>query len=395
MRFLRDQVRPQRDDHEGQHHRLQRGLELRRDHRGLLDLLRDQAGHAARRAPTATSPATSRCPTAWSPPRSAAGCRCSSAPTRSRRPPTSCTSCPSTSGSACARSRPRTRSPAVGAALGASYGGSLAVTSTSGPGLALKQETIGLGVSLELPLIIIDVQRAGPSTGMPTKTEQADLLQAMFGRNGESPVPIVAPRSPADCFDTAIEAARIATTYRMPVILLSDGYLANGSEPWRIPDGRRPARPARRVRDRAQQDPRRRDHGVLALPARPRDAGPAVGDPRHGRARAPHRRHREGRRHRQHLLRPRQPRLHGAHPPGQGRPGRRDRSRRSRSRTRAGRRGCWCSAGARPTARSAPPAAWCARTASTSRRPTCATSTRSRATSARSCTATTRCWCRR
>jgi 2-oxoglutarate ferredoxin oxidoreductase subunit alpha len=125
---------------------------------------------------------------------------------------------------------------AVGAALGASYGGSLAVTSTSGPGLALKAETNGLGVSLELPLIVVDVQRAGPSTGMPTKTEQADLLQAMFGRNGEAPVPIVAPRSPADCFDTAIEAARIATTYRVPVILLSDGYLANGSEPWRIPD---------------------------------------------------------------------------------------------------------------------------------------------------------------
>jgi 2-oxoglutarate/2-oxoacid ferredoxin oxidoreductase subunit alpha len=124
---------------------------------------------------------------------------------------------------------------AVGAALGAAYGGSLAVTSTSGPGLALKAETIGLGVSLELPLIIVDVQRAGPSTGMPTKTEQADLLMAMFGRNGESPVPIVAPRSPADCFDTAIEAARIATTYRVPVIILSDGYLANGSEPWAIP----------------------------------------------------------------------------------------------------------------------------------------------------------------
>jgi 2-oxoglutarate ferredoxin oxidoreductase subunit alpha len=124
---------------------------------------------------------------------------------------------------------------AVGAALGAAYGGSLAVTSTSGPGLALKAETIGLGVSLELPLIVVDVQRAGPSTGMPTKTEQADLLQAMFGRNGEAPVPIVAPRSPADCFDTALEAARIATTYRVPVILLSDGYLANGSEPWRVP----------------------------------------------------------------------------------------------------------------------------------------------------------------
>jgi 2-oxoglutarate ferredoxin oxidoreductase subunit alpha len=125
---------------------------------------------------------------------------------------------------------------AVGAALGASYGGSLAVTSTSGPGLALKQETIGLGVSLELPLIVVDVQRAGPSTGMPTKTEQADLLQALFGRNGEAPVAIVAPRSPSDCFDTALEAARIATTYRVPVIILSDGYLANGSEPWKVPD---------------------------------------------------------------------------------------------------------------------------------------------------------------
>jgi 2-oxoglutarate ferredoxin oxidoreductase subunit alpha len=124
---------------------------------------------------------------------------------------------------------------AVGAALGAAYGGALAVTSTSGPGLALKAETVGLGVSLELPLIVVDVQRAGPSTGMPTKTEQADLLQAMFGRNGEAPVPIVAPRSPADCFETALEAARIATTYRVPVIILSDGYLANGSEPWRIP----------------------------------------------------------------------------------------------------------------------------------------------------------------
>ena len=172
----------------------------------------------------------------------------------------------------------------IGAALGAAFGGALGVTSTSGPGLALKAETIGLAVSLELPLIIVDVQRGGPSTGLPTKTEQADLLQAMFGRNGESPVPIVAPRSPADCFDAAIEAARIATTYRTPVILLSDGYLANGSEPWRDPGGRRPARPARRVRHRAQPDPRRRQHGVLALPARPGDAGPAVGGARHGRA---------------------------------------------------------------------------------------------------------------
>ena len=124
---------------------------------------------------------------------------------------------------------------AVGAALGASFGGSLAVTSTSGPGMLLKAETVGLAVSVELPLIVCDIQRAGPSTGMPTKTEQADLLLAMFGRNGESPVPVIAAASPADCFNAAIEAARIAVKYRTPVILLSDGYLANGSEPWRIP----------------------------------------------------------------------------------------------------------------------------------------------------------------
>jgi 2-oxoglutarate ferredoxin oxidoreductase subunit alpha len=124
----------------------------------------------------------------------------------------------------------------IGAALGAAFGGSLAVTTTSGPGVALKSETIGLAVSLELPLLIVDIQRGGPSTGLPTKTEQADLLQAMYGRNGEAPVPIVAPSTPADCFDAAVEAARIALTYRTPVLLLSDGYLANGSEPWRVPE---------------------------------------------------------------------------------------------------------------------------------------------------------------
>ena len=124
----------------------------------------------------------------------------------------------------------------VTAALGASFGGALGVTTTSGPGVALKTEAIGLGVMLELPLLICDIQRGGPSTGLPTKTEQADLLQAMFGRNGEAPVAIVAPRSPSDCFDAAIEAARIATKYRTPVFLLSDGYLANGSEPWLLPD---------------------------------------------------------------------------------------------------------------------------------------------------------------
>lgn len=124
----------------------------------------------------------------------------------------------------------------IGAALGASYGGSIGVTTTSGPGLALKSETLGLAVALELPLVVIDVQRGGPSTGLPTKTEQSDLLQAMFGRNGEAPVPIVAPQSPGDCFHAAIEAVRIAITYRTPVLLLSDGYLANGAEPWRVPD---------------------------------------------------------------------------------------------------------------------------------------------------------------
>jgi 2-oxoglutarate ferredoxin oxidoreductase subunit alpha len=124
----------------------------------------------------------------------------------------------------------------IGAALGASFGGALGITTTSGPGISLKAETIGLAVMTELPLVIIDVQRGGPSTGLPTKTEQSDLLQAMFGRNGEAPVPVIAPRSPGDCFDAALEATRIALTYRTPVILLSDGYLANGAEPWAVPD---------------------------------------------------------------------------------------------------------------------------------------------------------------
>ena len=124
----------------------------------------------------------------------------------------------------------------IGAALGASFVGQLGVTSTSGPGISLKSETIGLAVATELPLIICDIQRAGPSTGMPTKTEQADLLQVMFGRNGEAPVPVLAAQSPSDCFNTALEAVRIAVTYRTPVVILSDGYIANGAEPWPVPD---------------------------------------------------------------------------------------------------------------------------------------------------------------
>ena len=125
---------------------------------------------------------------------------------------------------------------AVGAALGASFGGALGVSTSSGPGVVLKAETIGLAVTLELPLVILDIQRAGPSTGMPTKPEQADLLMVLFGRNAESPVPVIAASTPGDCFATAIEAARIALKYRTPVYLLSDAYLANGSEPWLVPD---------------------------------------------------------------------------------------------------------------------------------------------------------------
>jgi 2-oxoglutarate ferredoxin oxidoreductase subunit alpha len=125
---------------------------------------------------------------------------------------------------------------AVGAALGASFGGSLGVTTSAGPGVVLKAETIGLANALELPLVVIDVQRAGPSTGMPTKPEQGDLLMVLFGRNGESPVPVLAPATPGDCFYMALEAARIALTYRTPVYLLSDAYLANGAEPWLVPD---------------------------------------------------------------------------------------------------------------------------------------------------------------
>lgn len=125
---------------------------------------------------------------------------------------------------------------AAGMALGSAFAGHLGVTTTSGPGLALKSETVSLAVSLELPLLVVDIQRGGPSTGLPTKTEAADLNIAMFGRHGEAPLPIVAAYSPSNCFDAAIEAARIALKYRTPVILLSDGYLANGSEPWRLPD---------------------------------------------------------------------------------------------------------------------------------------------------------------
>ncbi len=124
----------------------------------------------------------------------------------------------------------------VGSALGAAFAGSIAVTTSSGPGIALKAETLGLAAMVELPLVIVNIQRGGPSTGLPTKTEQADLMQAMYCRNGESPIPIIAAKSPADCFDTAVEAVRIAVKYMTPVMMLTDGYLANGSEPWKLPN---------------------------------------------------------------------------------------------------------------------------------------------------------------
>ena len=165
----------------------------------------------------------------------------------------------------------------------------------------LKAETIGLAVMLELPLIVIDVQRAGPSTGMPTKTEQSDLLMAMFGRHGESPLPVIAPSTAGGCFDAAFEAARIAIRYRTPVILLSDSFLASSSEPWLVPDPATLPDIDPRVRDAADER-----HPVCPLQPG-RASGAAVGDPRHPRAPAPDRRPGEGPRHGQHLLRRRQP----------------------------------------------------------------------------------------
>jgi 2-oxoglutarate/2-oxoacid ferredoxin oxidoreductase subunit alpha len=156
---------------------------------------------------------------------------------------------------------------AIGAAIGASYGGALGLTASSGPGIALKTEAMGLAVMTELPLVIIDVQRAGPSTGMPTKNEQSDLLQVMFGRNGDSPLPVVAPATPGDCFDMAVEAFRIALKYMTPVVYLSDAFLANGSEPWKIPAMRDfPPIGIPNATDPATYRPYQRDPETLARP---------------------------------------------------------------------------------------------------------------------------------
>ena len=160
---------------------------------------------------------------------------------------------------------------AMTATIGAAFAGAMAVTASSGPGIALKGEGMGLAVMTELPMLIINVQRGGPSTGLPTKTEQADLFQAMFGRNGECPMPVIAARSPADCFDVAQEAWRIAVRYMTPVMLLTDGYIANGSEPWRIPD----ARDAAEDRDHASRV--RRRTATRSCPTRATSGSPAPG----------------------------------------------------------------------------------------------------------------------
>jgi 2-oxoglutarate ferredoxin oxidoreductase subunit alpha len=151
--------------------------------------------------------------------------------------------------------------------IGAAYGGALAITTTSGPGMALKTEAIGLAIMVELPMVICNVQRGGPSTGLPTKTEQADLFQALFGRNSEAPLPIIAPSTPGDCFWAAIQASRIALKYMVPVIVLSDGYLANGAEPWRIPElSELPEMPVQFHQEAEGFEPYSRDPETLARP---------------------------------------------------------------------------------------------------------------------------------
>src|SRR6202166_3536865 len=156
---------------------------------------------------------------------------------------------------------------AITSAIGAAYTGALGITTTSGPGMALKTEALGLAVAVELPLVIVDIQRGGPSTGLPTKTEQADLLQAMYGRNSEAPIPILAPSTPGDCFWVAVEACRIALKYMVPVIILSDGYLANGAEPWRIPNiDEIPKIPVQFTTDPIGFHPYSRDPNTLARP---------------------------------------------------------------------------------------------------------------------------------
>ncbi len=278
---------------------------------------------------------------------------------------------------------------ACGAALGAAFAGHLGVTTTSGPGVALKSETMSLAISLELPLLLVDIQRGGPSTGLPTKTEAADLLIALYGRHAEAPLPVVAAFSPTHCFFAAIEAARLALKYRTPVILLSDGYLANGAEPWRLPDvADLPdisvpfATETNHVDDDGTTEfwPYLRDPDTLARPW-------AI--PGHARPAAPRRRAGEGGRHRQHRLHAGEPQQDGAAPRRQGgrhrqrHPGRDGGGRRGR---RAADRAAGGAPGRPSTPRCSRPGGGVARW----RGPTWSTSTRSRPTSATSCAATRR-----
>ena len=173
---------------------------------------------------------------AWSPARSSPACRCSSAAIRSRRPRAILHHLSRLKEYGVTTFQAEDEIAAIGAAIGASFAGSLGVTSSSGPGIALKTEAMGLAIMTELPLVIVNSQRGGPSTGLPTKTEQSDLYQAVYGRNGDAPMPVIAARSPADAFDCAIEACRIAVQYMTPVMLLTDGYIANAAEPWKVPD---------------------------------------------------------------------------------------------------------------------------------------------------------------
>ena len=213
----------------------------------------------------------------------------------------------------------------------------------------LKSETVGLAIALELPLLIIDVQRAGPSTGMPTKPEQGDLLIVLFGRNSESPVPVLAPSTPGDCFYAAIEAVRVALNYRTPVYLLSDAYLANGAEPWQIPD-------VAALTPIDVEFATATDEPFLPYKRDPRHARAALGDPGHARSRAPHRRPREGERDGQRLLRRREPRPDD--PAARAEGGGDRRCRISRSTTRRAPT-CSCSPGAARTARCARASAGC------------------------------------
>ena len=242
---------------------------------------------------------------------------------------------------------------ACGAAIGASFGGAIGATGTSGPGLSLKAEAMGLAVMTELPLVVINVQRAGPSTGMPTKTEQTDLLAAMYGRHGECPLAVLAAATPADCFRMAFEAVRLAVKYMTPVILLSDSFLANSAEPWRVVEPRRPAR----VCTLAKRPARR---SSLPIDARPGNLVAALGGSGNAGMRASHRRPGKGRRYGSGQLRRRQSSANGVaaahedransprYSPGQGR-GAKHRAI------------CWSSDGAARTARLPPPSIKCGR----------------------------------